>query len=116
MIPGGTEGGFDIQGLLAQAQQMQQQLQSTQGELAGERVQGTAGGGLVTATVTGTGDLVALEISPQAVDPSDTETLADLVVAAVRDAAESAQRLAADRLGPLTQGLGGLGGPGGLGT
>ena len=115
MIPGGAEG-FDFQGLLEQAQQMQQQLQSAQGELAAERVRGSSGGGLVTATVTGTGDLVSLEISPEAVDPTDTETLADLVVAAVRDATESAQQRAADRLGPLAQGLGGLGGPGGLGS
>lgn len=107
MVPGGSEG-FDMQALMRQAQEMQAQLQSAQEELAAERLQGSAGGGLVTATVTGAGELVALTIAPSAVDPADAETLADLVVAAVRDATESAQRLAADRMGPLAQGLQGL--------
>jgi hypothetical protein len=100
--------------LLEQAAQMQQDLMTAQEELAGARVEGSAGGGLVTATVDGTGELVGLTIAPEAADPADTETLADLVVAAVRDATTRAQRSAAERLGTLTQGLGGdLGGPSG---
>ncbi len=110
MFPGG--GQPDMQALLQQAQQMQQQLARTQAELAETLVQGTAGGGLVQATVSGTGELKALVIDPKAVDPEDTETLADLVLAAVRDATGSAQKLAAERLGPLAQGLGGGGIPG----
>jgi len=106
MIP----GGGDLSGLLAQAQAMQAQLQAAQGELADARVEGTAGGGLVTATVTGTGDLVALEIKPEACDPDDTESLADLVIAAVRDANHQIQQLTESKLGPLAGGLGGLGG------
>jgi DNA-binding YbaB/EbfC family protein len=105
MFPGG--GQPDMQALLQQAQQMQQQLARTQAELAQATVQGTAGGGLVQATVSGTGELKALVIDPKAVDPEDTETLADLILAAVRDANATAQKLAAERLGPLAQGLGG---------
>ncbi len=110
MFPGG--GQPDMQALLQQAQQMQQQLAHAQEQLAAATVQGTAGGGLVTATVSGAGELKALVIDPKAVDPEDTETLADLVLAAVRDATSAAQRLTAERLGPLAQGLGGGGIPG----
>ena len=108
----------NMQQILKQAQKMQQQLVEAQAELAGARVEGSAGGGLVTATVTGSGELVALTIDPKAVDPDDTETLADLVLAAVRDATGNASALQEQKMGPLTQGLGGLGGglggPGGL--
>jgi nucleoid-associated protein EbfC len=101
MIPEG-----DMSGLLAQAQAMQEQLLNAQQELAELQVEGSAGGGLVTATVTGAGELVGLLIKPEAVDPDDTETLADLIVAAVRDATNKAQAVAASKLGPLAGGLG----------
>jgi DNA-binding YbaB/EbfC family protein len=116
-------GQGDMQSLFEQAAQLQQQVMAAQEELAETEVEGSAGGGLVTATVTGTGELVRLDIKPEAADPDDTETLADLVVAAVRDASANAQDLAASKLGPLAGGLGGLGdlgqpgdlgGPGGL--
>lgn len=103
MIP---EGG-DMSGLLAQAQAMQQQLLTAQQELAETEIEGSSGGGLVTATLTGAGELLGLQIKPEAVDPEDTETLADLVVAAVRDATSKSQALAAAKLGPLAGGLGG---------
>jgi DNA-binding YbaB/EbfC family protein len=101
MIPEG-----DMSGLLAQAQAMQEQLLNAQQELAEMQIEGSAGGDLVTATVTGSGELVGLGIKPEAVDPSDTETLADLIVAAVRDATNKAQAVAASKLGPLAGGLG----------
>lgn len=107
MFPPGPEG-LDVQQLLQQAQRMQEQLMSAQQNLAETEVTGTSGGGLVTATVTGAGELVSLDIAPSVVDPADVETLSDLVVAAVRDATAQAQRLAADQMGPLGQGLGGL--------
>jgi len=97
--------------LLKQAQQMQQQLVAAQEEMARTEVTGTAGGGLVSATMTGSGDLTALTIAPSAVDPDDLETLQDLVVAAVHDAKRAADELAARTMGPLAGGLGG----GGLG-
>lgn len=105
------EGGPDLGALLQQAQQMQEQLMATQAQLAEEKVDGSAGNGLVRATVTGTGDLLSLDISPEACDPADTETLADLVVAAIRDATAESQKLAAERLGPLAGLAGGDGGP-----
>jgi DNA-binding YbaB/EbfC family protein len=99
--------------LMKQAQKMQQQLAAAQEELATAEVTGTAGGGLVSATMTGSGELTALTISPEAVDPDDIETLQDLVVAAVRDASRAANELAASTMGPVTGGLGGgLGLPG----
>lgn len=102
MIPEG-----DMSGFLAQAQAMQQQLLDAQAELAEARVEGSAGGDLVTATITGAGELVGLVIKPEAVDPEDTETLADLILAAVRDASGKSQALAAAKLGPLAGGMGG---------
>lgn len=101
------EGSPDMQSLLAQAAAMQEQLLATQEALADARVDGTSGGGLVTATVSGNGELVALAIDPSACDPGDTETLADLVVAAVHAAATNASELAADQLGDMAAGLGG---------
>jgi DNA-binding YbaB/EbfC family protein len=97
--------------LLQQAQQMQQQLMAAQEQLAETEVTGSAGGNLVTATMTGTGELTALTIAPAAVDPDDVETLQDLVVAAVRDAKRAADELAQQSMGPLAGG-GGLGLPG----
>src|ERR1700679_3388720 len=103
----------DLSQLMKQAQQMQQQLVAAQGELAPATVGGSAGGGLVRATVTGIGELTALEIEPAAIDLDDLETLQDLVVAAVRDGKRAADELAAQRMGPLTGGMGGsLGLPG----
>jgi nucleoid-associated protein EbfC len=106
-------GDINLQQLLEQAQLMQQQLISAQQELGDTEIQGTAGGGLVVATVSGSGELLELEISPSAIDPDDpeetAETIADLVLAAVRDAMRAAAELQAEKLGPLAQGLGGLG-------
>jgi nucleoid-associated protein EbfC len=103
----------NMQQLMKQAQQMQQQLAAAQQDLAATMVEGTAGGGLVVATMTGAGELTALIIDPKVVDPDDIETVADLVVAAVRDAKRAADELAAETMGPLTGGMAGsLGLPG----
>lgn len=110
MKPGGQQP--NMQQLMKQAQKMQQQMIAAQEELAKTEVQGTAGGGLVTATVTGAGEVVSLKIKPEAVDPDDVESLEDLVVAALHDASRAAQDLSSERMGPLTSGMGGLGLPG----
>ena len=106
---------MDMQQLLAAAQQMQDQLLSAQQELADAEVEGTAGGGLVTATVNGQGELVDLMISAAAIDVADpaetAQSVADLVLAAVRDAYRAAGELQQEKMGPLA-GLGGLGGGG----
>ena len=102
----------NMQQLMKQAQKMQQQLVEAQAQLAETEIEGSAGGGLVSATVTGSGEVLRVKIDPQAVDPDDVESLEDLVVAAIRDAAGKAQELQASTMGPLAGGLGGLGLPG----
>jgi DNA-binding YbaB/EbfC family protein len=97
-----------MQQLMKQAQQMQRKLAAAQAELAEAQLTGTAGGGLVSATMSGSGELLSLSIDPQAIDPEDAETLQDLVVAAVRDAHRAVQELSEQTLGPLTGGMPGL--------
>ena len=106
--------GLDLQQLMLQAQKMQDDMARAQRDLADSVVTGTAGGGLVTATLTGAGELVGLEIKPEAVDPADTETLADLIIAAVRDARHEVEELAEEMMSPVTGGLGELAGGFGL--
>lgn len=91
---------------------------NAQAELAEAEVQGSAGGGLVTAKVNGQGELVDLTISPETIDAADpaetAQTVADLVLAAVRDAYRAAGDLQQQKMGPLAGGIGGLGGAMGL--
>ncbi len=112
------EPQMDMQQLFAAAQQMQEQLMNAQQALADAEVTGTAGGGLVKATVNGQGELMDLTISATAVDPSDPEetarTIADLVLAAVRDAYRSAEDLQEQQMGPFAAAMQGGGMPGGL--
>ncbi len=105
MRPGGPP---NMQQLMKQAQKMQQQMMAAQEELANATVEGSAGGGLVKAVVSGSGELQSLTIDPSVVDPEDVETLTDLIVAAVRDGSRAAQDLAAEKMGPVTGGLGGM--------
>jgi DNA-binding YbaB/EbfC family protein len=103
-------GGFDMNALLAQAQQMQDQMVSAQEELSSATVDGTVGDGLVTVTLTGAQELVAVKIRKGSFDPEETEDLEDLIVAAYRDAKAKVDVLTAEKLGPLAGGLGALGG------
>jgi len=104
------------QDLFQQVQQMQADMAAAQEELANTTVEATVGGGVVKATVTGNGELLAMHIDTSVVDPDDVETLEDLVVAAVVEATRQAQELAAQKLSGATGGLdlnsmlGGLGG------
>jgi DNA-binding YbaB/EbfC family protein len=109
--PFGGEGGLDMNALLQQAQQMQEQMMKAQEDLAQATVDGTVGDGLVTVTLTGTGELVGVSIKKGSFDPEEPEDLEDLIVAAYRDAKAEADRLASQALGPLAGGLGGEGGP-----
>ena len=106
-------GQLDMQQLLAAAQQMQSQLFTAQQELADTEVEGSAGGGLVTVVVNGQGELVDVTISAEAIDPADPEesaqTIADLVLAAVRDAYDAASDLQQEKMGPFAAGIGGAG-------
>jgi nucleoid-associated protein EbfC len=92
--------------LLAQAQQMQQQLMEAQEQLANTEVHGQAGGGLVQVTMKGSGEVVSVAIDPKVVDPDDIETLQDLIVGALADASKQMTILAQSRLGPLAGQLG----------
>ena len=102
----------NMNNMLKQAQKMQEQLASIQAEIAASEFTGTSGGGLVTATVSGQGELIALTMSPQALDPEDPETAADLVLAAYRDGAAQAHAATDAKMGPMQSMLGGMGLPG----
>ena len=103
---------MDMNKMMQQVQQMQAEMAKAQEELANERVEASVGGGMVTVTASGGGDLVAIKISPEAIDPEDPETLEDLVLAGVNEALRNAQELAQSKLGGAVGGLKGLGLPG----
>jgi nucleoid-associated protein EbfC len=103
---------MDMNKMLQQVQQMQADMLKAQEELANERVEASVGGGMVTVTANGSGELVAIKISPEAIDPDDPETLEDLVLAGVNQALRNAQELAQSKLGDVSGGLKGLGLPG----
>jgi nucleoid-associated protein EbfC len=104
---------MDMNKLLEQVGQMQEQMQKAQGELENETVEASAGGGMVTVTATGSGELKEIKIDPKAIDPDDPEMLADMVLAAVNEAIRSARSLQETKLGGLAgAALGGLGLPG----
>ena len=90
-----------LQAALAQAQEMQQKLMEAQAALAAAEVHGQAGGGLVQVTMKGSGEVSAVQIDPKVVDPQDVETLQDLIVGAIADAARQFAILAQTHLGPL---------------
>jgi nucleoid-associated protein EbfC len=107
----------NMQQMLKQVQKMQQDMELAQQELAKETVEASAGGGMVTVTVSGELELRSVKIDPAAVDPEDVDMLCDLVLAATNEALRSAQELAASKMGAVTGGLdpgalGGLGLPG----
>jgi DNA-binding YbaB/EbfC family protein len=108
------------QDMFQQVLKMQADMQAAQEALANATVEATVGGGVVKATMTGSGELKTISISPTVVDPDDIETLEDLVVAAVVEASRMAKELEKDKLGAATGGLdldqmlGGLGGLGGM--
>lgn len=101
----------ELNQMLKQVQKMQAEMQATQDALADEKIEGTSGGGVVKAVVSGMGALEAVVIDPSAVDPDDVEMLQDLIVAAVNEATRKAQELQGERFGGITGQLGpGLGG------
>ena len=98
--------------MMQQVQQMQADMLKAQEELANERVEASVGGGMVTVTASGSGEIVGIKIAPDAIDPDDAETLEDLVLAGVNEALRNAQELAQSKLGDVSGGLKGLGLPG----
>jgi hypothetical protein len=115
----------NLQKMLAQAQKLQEEMEAAQEALKSEKVETTAGGGMVKVVVTGEGRLEKLEIDPDAVDPEDVEMLQDMVIAALNEGLRSAEELQQQAMGGAGGGgfdpmsaldaLGGLGGLGGGG-
>ncbi len=98
--------------MLKQVQKMQADMMAAQEKLKDERVEATAGGGMVKVVVSGDLEVKDIAINPEAIDPEDPELLQDLILAAVNEGLRSAQEMAASRMGGLTGGLGDLGLPG----
>src|SRR5918997_2078846 len=110
-LPQGA-GGFDLNAMMKQVQQMQAEMTEAQEKLKDEVVDASAGGGMVKAKMSGDLRLLELSIDPEAIDPDDPELLSDMVLAAVNEAIRSAQSLAESKLGSAMGGLKGLGLPG----
>lgn len=94
-----------LAGIMKQAQMMQQKMAKLQEEAAQQTAEATAGGGAVTAVVTGKNQLVSLTVKPEAVDPNDVEMLQDLIVAAVNEALKKVQSKFSEEMGKITGGL-----------
>ncbi|MEZ5076988.1 MAG: YbaB/EbfC family nucleoid-associated protein [Solirubrobacterales bacterium] len=112
MARGGGPGGFDVNALMKQAQQMQDQMMQAQEQLKDEVVEASAGGGMVKVKMGGDMTLREIQIDPEAIDPEEAEMLAEMVQAAVNEGLRSAQELASSKMGGITGGLGGGGIPG----
>lgn len=101
----GGMGGGNMNNMIRQAQKMQQDMMKAQEELESKTYEAAAGGGVVTAAVSGKKELVSVTIDPEAVDPEDVEMLQDLIVAAVNEALRQAGEDAASQMSKLTGGL-----------
>ncbi len=94
-----------MQKMLKQAQQMQSKMMAIQEEIARMKVEGTAGGGMVKAIVSGKKDLISITINPDVVDPEDVQMLEDLILSAVRQAGEKADEAGAQKMSAVTGGM-----------
>lgn len=95
----------NMQNMMKQMQKMQKKMAEAQEELGQKTLEGTAGGGMVTVTVTGHKEVVDVKINPEAVDPDDVEMLQDLVLAAVNDALKKTDELTNSTMGQFTKGM-----------
>lgn len=112
-MPGPFGGGLpNIGKLMKEAQQMQQKMKNVEEELAGMEVEASSGGGTVSATVSGAGDVIRVRIRPEAVDPDDVEMLEDLVLTAIREALQKAQAIREEKLGSVMPSMKGMNIPG----
>jgi DNA-binding YbaB/EbfC family protein len=99
-------GGMgNMQNMMKQMQKMQKEMQKAQEELGEKKIEGTAGGGMVTVIVTGHKEVVEVIINPEAVDPEDVEMLQDLVLAATNDALKKVEELTNNTMGQFTKGM-----------
>ena len=98
-------GMGNMQNMMKQMQKMQKKMAEAQEELGEKRIEGTAGGGMVTVTVSGHKEVLEVKIKPEVVDPDDIEMLEDLVLAATNDALKRADDLTASTMGQFTKGM-----------
>ena len=98
-----------LNNIMKQARQMQSQMMQIQEKLAGETVEASVGGGMVTSTFTGQGDIVSIKIDPEVINPDDKEMLEDLIVSAVNEGLKKSRELMNSRMGSITGALGAMG-------
>jgi DNA-binding YbaB/EbfC family protein len=97
---------MNVMKLMKQAQTMQKDMEKVQAQLAGKRVDFSSGGGMVTATATGDGGIVAIKIDPKVINPADKDLLEDMVLAAVDGAIKKSREMASAEMGKVTAGMG----------
>lgn len=108
-IPKGFGGGAsNMQGMLKQAQKMQEEMAQKQAELESREYEVQAGGGVVSITINGKNEILKLDIKPEIVDPDDIETLSDVIVAAVNEAIKRVSDASGEEMSKITGGLGGM--------
>ena len=100
---------MNMNAIMKQAKQMQAQMMKIQEKLADEKVDATVGGGMVTATFTGQGDIVAIKIDPEVINQEDKEMLEDLIVSAVNEGLKKSRELMSEKMGGITGALGAMG-------
>ncbi|MBS4201447.1 YbaB/EbfC family nucleoid-associated protein [Bacillus sp. FJAT-49732] len=98
-------GMGNMQGMMKQMQKMQKKMAEAQEKLGEERIEGTAGGGMVTVVVSGHKEVIEVNIKEEVVDPEDIEMLQDLVLAATNDALKKAEDLTNQTMGQFTKGM-----------
>ena len=105
----GGFGGGNMQQLMRQAQKMQQDMEQAQQELGEMQIEASAGGGMVSCTVTGLKEIVSIKINPSIVDAEDVEMLEDLIMAAINDGYSKADKVYEEKMGKYGN-MGSLGG------
>lgn len=99
------KGGFNMQGLMKQAQKMQEKMQKAQEEMKDKTIEATVGGGIVKVVFNGAQELISIEINKEAVDPDDVETLQDLVLSAVNTGIAKSKEMVQEEMGAITGGM-----------
>ncbi|WP_282929743.1 YbaB/EbfC family nucleoid-associated protein [Anaerococcus sp. Marseille-Q7828] len=105
MARGGFPGGANMNNMMKQVKKMQEQMEKAQQEIEEREFESTSGGGVVSATVNGKKEVLAIKIDPDVIDPEDSEMLEDLIIAAINDAMKKADEYSGETMGKLTGGL-----------
>ena len=105
MARGGFPGGANMNNMMKQVKKMQEQMEKAQQDIEENEFESTSGGGVVSATVNGKKEVIAIKIDPDVIDPEDVEMLEDLIIAAINDAMKKADEYSGETMGKLTGGL-----------